>query len=94
MPGPATEIKTLILRFRDLVTQPGDTIARHQVLIAQKTFVWWGWWNKAGETIPDDVFRTLRTHAIGSEGLPLFLLDSGGRQLRLTSISESTRSMR
>ncbi len=81
MPGPAPEIKTLILRFRDLVTQPGDTIARHQALIAQKTSVWWGWWNKAGETIPDEVFRSLRTQCQSSEGLALFLLDSGGHQL-------------
>ncbi|HEY2738429.1 MAG TPA: hypothetical protein VGK45_08490, partial [Thermoanaerobaculia bacterium] len=75
------EVKILVLRFRDLVTQPGATIASHQEKIQEHGFVWWGWWNKAGETIPDDVFRELHKQATSTEGLSLFLLDSGRHEL-------------
>jgi hypothetical protein len=73
----ADEPETLILRFRDLVTAPGDTILRH----AEKTgeaggHVWWGWWAKSGEQVPAEAFGPLVKRA-RREGLPLFLFDSG-----------------
>ncbi|MFY9824209.1 MAG: metallophosphoesterase [Thermoanaerobaculia bacterium] len=77
----AAEVKTLILRFRDLVTPSGDTIARHQDIAKEKGHVWWGWWNKAGETIPDEVFRSLLSSARSADGLPLFLVDSGSSRV-------------
>ena len=75
------EVETLILRFRDLVTRPGDTIANHQAIIAEKTYVWWGWWSKVRETVPDKVFRALNQKATKGEGLTFLLLDSGSRRL-------------
>ena len=81
MTADSIEAKTLILRFRDLVTPSGDTILLHQQLIREKTFVWWGWWNKASETIPADVFRQLLTTANGKDGLGMLLLDSGNARL-------------
>ncbi len=41
------EFSTVILRFRDLVTEKDATIGRHKEII--KNNVWWGWWNKGNE---------------------------------------------
>ena len=71
------EQRTVILRFRDLVTKSGDTIFLHQEIAVREGSVWWGWWHKHGETVPDDAFRLLATRAKGEAGLPLFLFDSG-----------------
>src|SRR5258707_95551 len=81
MAADRIEVNTLILRFRDLVTSPGDTVARHQEIAKEKGHVWWGWWNKAGETVPDDVFRELSKSAKSANGLSLLLLDSGNARL-------------
>jgi hypothetical protein len=78
---PSPEIKTLILRFRDLVTRPGDTIAQHQAISEKSGEVWWGWWNKAGETVPDEAFRLVSRAAEAPEGLEALLLDSDRSQL-------------
>jgi len=67
---------TMILRFRDLVTADGGTVTMHNEISAANGFVWWGWWNKSGETVPDDVFRQLNAKA-KSTGLQILFLDSG-----------------
>lgn len=36
------EFETVILRFRDLVTENNVTIARHKDMIDKKGYVWWG----------------------------------------------------
>lgn len=69
--------ETLILRFRDLVTAPGDTILRHVEELGEGAgHVWWGWWAKSGEQVPAEVFGRLLRRA-RAEGLPIFLFDSG-----------------
>lgn len=78
---PTPEVSTLVLRFRDLVTSPGGTIDEHQKVIDRRGFVWWGWWSKAGESIPDEVFRQLALQARSGEGLTVLLLDTGRLQL-------------
>lgn len=70
------ELVTIILRFRDLVTDRGQTIVRHQRICDEHGYVWWGWWHKGGETIPDDAFRELRVKATKG-GLRVYLVDSG-----------------
>jgi hypothetical protein len=72
----AGDVMTMVLRFRDLVTAPGGTIEEHQKVIQTEGFAWWGWWNKAGERIPDDVFRHLNEIA-STTTLTLYLFDSG-----------------
>lgn len=67
---------TAILRFRDLVTGPGQTIQHHRQLITDKNAVWWGWWNKYGEAIPTALFIRLANLA-QSDKLQLILFDSG-----------------
>jgi 3',5'-cyclic AMP phosphodiesterase CpdA len=70
-------IETLILRFRDLVTPQGDTIRRHKELRDREGFVWWGWWNKSWEVVPDAEFKALRQRARSPEKLRIYLFDSG-----------------
>jgi predicted phosphodiesterase len=75
------DVETLILRFRDLVTPRGDTIKKHKEKCDEKGSVWWGWWSKAGETIPDNTFRILKKKATSDKKLTVYLLDSGQRKL-------------
>ena len=70
------ELTTIILRFRDLVTAPGQTIQQHKDISDKEEHVWWGWWSKFGETVPDDAFRELARQA-GTGGVEIFLMDSG-----------------
>src|SRR5262245_2739513 len=72
----AQELSTVILRFRDLVTERGQTIVRHRDIASHDGYVWWGWWHKRDETIPDDAFRNLVGKA-KNDGLEIYLLDSG-----------------
>ena len=76
----AAEVTTMILRFRDLVTPPGGTIELHREFIRTGGYVWWGWWSKAGERIPVDVFITLQKIAIAG-ALEALLFDSGHNQI-------------
>ncbi len=74
---------SLILRFRDLVTSPGDTLALHRHILGgtrRQPRVWWGWWNKAGERAPAELFQHLQGVAHKS-GLDVFLFDSGRSRL-------------
>jgi hypothetical protein len=75
----ASDVTTMVLRFRDLVTAPGGTIEEHSKVISEvgkKGFVWWGWWSKAGERIPDETFRLLKASA-KKNPLVIYLFDSG-----------------
>lgn len=82
------EFSTVILRFRDLVTDRGDTIRRHQSIAGgDKGYVWWGWWHKLGETVPEDAFRKLSDKAEAG-GFDLYLLDTGQELLYKAKCSE------
>lgn len=66
---------TIVLRFRDLVTAPGNTVREHYELIDALGHTWWGWWRRPYEAVPYALFAEL------SERFPLdiYLLDTGGR---------------
>lgn len=49
----------LMLRFRDLVTEPGGNIAEHRRLIRQRGHVWWGWWARNQEVVPRATFAQM-----------------------------------
>ena len=66
-------VETIILRFRDLSTNPGETIAFHREKIKEHSFAGWGWWNKAGETIPAETFIELTDRINKSNGLKIIL---------------------
>jgi predicted MPP superfamily phosphohydrolase len=42
-------IKTILLRFRDVVAGI-DTIAEHARVLERRGYVWWGWWRKEDES--------------------------------------------
>jgi hypothetical protein len=65
----------IILRFRDLVTEPGDTVLEHQAIIRSYNEVWWGWMKRRAETVPRR-FLGDNLDVIGREGhIDIFLLD-------------------
>lgn len=68
--------ETVILRFRDLVTEENGTIAAHKNIITQHGYVWWAWWKKGNEVSPVHEFSFLGTKA-QSAPVDIFLLDSG-----------------
>lgn len=74
------KFKTIILRFRDLVTEENDTIKQHQEIIQQHGSVWWAWWNKGTETTPVPEFSFLKGTA-QTEPITVYLVDSGQRLL-------------
>lgn len=67
---------TIILRFRDLVTENNGTIERHRNIIQQYGYVWWGWWKKGNEVTPQQEFSGLSTLA-KTNPIEIFLVDSG-----------------
>ncbi|MBF0556105.1 MAG: metallophosphoesterase [Nitrospirae bacterium] len=87
-------IQRMILRFRDLSTKSGDTIALHKKVIEEKGFVFWGWWNKAGENVPEETFREFMSIIDSNGPLDVFLFDTGTLKLypaKMKSIRWDTR---
>jgi len=75
-PDTFDNVQTAIFRFRDLATSEGGTIRNHSELADTHGHVWWGWWNKPGESVPTSALRALL--AKNSEALvPIYLFDSG-----------------
>jgi hypothetical protein len=86
LPAP-TDIETLILRFRDLVTNPGDTLKQHSDL-ANNGGVWWGWWRKTGEAVPQEAFSALQQRIGAEKSLEIFLFDSGRMKISRVACSK------
>lgn len=78
--GITKDFQTIILRFRDLVTENNDTILRHKEMIDKKGYVWWGWWNKGNEKTPYDEFSILKGR-VEESPKEFFLMDSGQEKL-------------
>lgn len=49
----------IMLRFRDMVTEPGGNIAEHARLIDEFGYAWWGWWARNQEKAPRDQLAKL-----------------------------------
>lgn len=47
----------LLLRFRDLSVGLGETVNKHNEIIEEKGFAYWGWWNKGIERLPESFFQ-------------------------------------
>jgi len=65
----------IMLRFRDLVTEPGGNIEEHSRLIDEIGYAWWGWWARGQEVVPLELFDALTKspHSV----IDLILFDSG-----------------
>lgn len=72
--------ETLVLRFRDLATEPGETIARHHDICSREGRVWWGWWHKAREHVPASVFEQINERA-KDQGLAIYLFNAHERKV-------------
>jgi hypothetical protein len=85
----ANQVESLVLRFRDLVTDQGSTVQQHDEIAEKKGSVWWGWWNKFAEQVPINTFDRL-AGLIATSGNPLdiLLLDSGQNKLYSTTCHE------
>lgn len=76
------------MRFRDLSTPPGTTLAEHQKIISSNSFVWWGWWNKQGETVPEAAFREIHKMIQQHGPLDVFLFDTGQNRLHRAKLAQ------
>lgn len=81
-------VERIILRFRDLSTNVGETIGLHQAKIDKYKYAWWGWWSKAGETIPSETFQALMSAIDKKCHLDVFLFDTGTATLYPAKIDE------
>ncbi len=83
--GP--EPQTLVLRFRDLATEPGETIERHHAICAKQGRVWWGWWHKAREHVPTRAFEAI--NALSAKGkLDVYLLNAHEKEVYKATLSQ------
>lgn len=71
-----SNVERLILRFRDLGRELDSTIRIHEEICSSNGSVWWGWWSRPNEVVPQQVFNEMRTKARQST-TQVFLLDSG-----------------
>lgn len=76
----AKDVETLILRFRDGLGTD-NTIEKHQQIITEKGYVWWGWWAKPQETIPVATFSEMCVKISKNNNLQIYLFDSGSLNL-------------
>ena len=72
--------KRVILRFRDLVTEPGGTIAEHRSILRSFGEVWWGWMMRPQEHVPRVDFCELRREIEKAGFIDLFLFDTGSKE--------------
>lgn len=72
--------QVIMLRFRDLVTEPGGTIIEHQSLIKSYDEVWWGWWMREHEVPPRNFLAEMKVHIEKSKRFTALLYDAS-RQL-------------
>lgn len=81
-------IETMILRFRDLSTNVGETVRFHKEKISECSYAWWGWWHKAGETVPSATFQSFMSIINDKGYLMVFLFDTGTETLYKAKIKE------
>jgi 3',5'-cyclic AMP phosphodiesterase CpdA len=89
------DFSSIILRFRDLSNPAGTTtIGEHKRIITDKGYVWWGWWHKQGETVPESSFRRILEEIAQTGSYKVFLFDTGKyklHQARIASIAWDVR---
>lgn len=81
-------VETMILRFRDLVTDPSETIASHRAIINAADYTWWAWWHKLGEKVPTEVFTGLNRRMTDAGPMRIYLMDSGQELLYEASCAD------
>lgn len=82
-----SEVETLILRFRDLATDFGETIQRHHAICKQEGRVWWGWWHKAREHVSTEAFDAINERA-GDTGVPIYMFNAHQRRIHAARLAK------
>lgn len=72
--------RRMILRFRDLVTEVGGTIAEHRSILRSFDEVWWGWMMRPQENVPRAWFCEARKEIDSGGAVELFLFDTGSQR--------------
>jgi hypothetical protein len=81
MTTPDEEVTAVVLRFRDLITAPGETLARHRELCDRYGFTWWGWWNRVDEIVPYPTFTFMKYMFVTRRTFSVFLFDTASDSL-------------
>ena len=71
----------IVLRFRDLVTELGGTIAEHRRIMRHHGHAWWGWWRREAEYVPKAVMAALFVGRAKPSEVSIILFDSGTMRL-------------
>jgi len=79
--------RTVILRFRDLITEEDGTVNEHKKLIDEFGEVWWGWWMRQYESVPRHLFQELSKAMDSSGHVQAYLFNSGTTKLYSTRIA-------
>src|ERR1019366_8858086 len=79
--------RTLILRFRDLVTEDGGTVSEHLNAISTHGEVWWGWWKKQHELVPRSFFAEIADQIDRDGFVEGYLFDNGLTKLYVANIA-------
>jgi hypothetical protein len=73
--------KIMVLRFRDLVTDLGGTIAEHRSILRSYRSVWWGWMMRQQEHVPRPFLCELKRAVAAGGTVTVLLYDTGQNQL-------------
>lgn len=65
-------IDAIILKFKDKGTE--DTIESHKNIIGQNGYVWWGWWSKDYENLPEKEFQEIKKQLENNKKKIVFFL--------------------
>jgi hypothetical protein len=80
--------EAIVLRFRDLATNPGGTISKHRTIIETAGATWWGWWSTAPETPPRDLLADLVRGSRGTNAPFVYLFHSFTRKMHRAAVEE------
>ncbi len=77
----------LLLKFRDLITEDGDTIAEHRAIIKSSRSVWWGaWMRKGAEKPPREFLAEILEGLSKQESVKVYLFDTSQELLYSCSV--------
>jgi len=78
----------MVLRFRDLIGDAGETIREHRKYIDKYGHVWWGWWSKPNEKIPRNELLDFQRVIKNNGHMWIYLADSGLLRLYKAKLTE------
>jgi hypothetical protein len=79
---------TIVLRFRDLVTEPGGTIDSHRALIRSFGETWWGWMKRTDEIANRKFFAKIVNDIKRNNTGVAFLFDTDSRKFYRATLTE------